>query len=77
MKRRFRLLILILFMPFCVVSVSAEAVKMLSYNIKGGGMTTSRLGDIAAVINAQNPDIVALQEVDNRVLGIFDHDYLS
>ena len=77
MKRIFTLLILTLFMSFCVVSVSAETVKMLSYNIKGGGMTTSRLDDIAAVINAQNPDIVALQEVDNRALGIFDHDYLS
>ena len=35
MKRVFILSILILCMTFCVVSVSAEVVKMLSYNIKG------------------------------------------
>ena len=40
-------------------------------------MTSSRLADIATIINTQNPDIVALQEVDNRSLGIFNHDYLS
>lgn len=39
-------------------------------------MTSSRLADIATIINTQNPDIVALQEVDNRSLGIFNHDYL-
>ena len=31
-------------------------------------MTSSRLADIATIINTQNPDIVALQEVDNRSL---------
>ena len=66
MKRVFILSILILFISLCTGSISA-----------GHSMTSSRLADIATIINTQNPDIVALQEVDNRSLGIFNHDYLS
>ena len=77
MKRVFILSILILFISLCTGSISAGTTKLLSYNIKGHSMTSSRLADIATIINTQNPDIVALQEVDNRSLGIFNHDYLS
>ena len=77
MKRVFTLSILILFISLCTGSISAGTTKLLSYNIKGHSMTSSRLADIATIINTQNPDIVALQEVDNRSLGIFNHDYLS
>ena len=77
MKRVFILSILILFISLCTGSILAGTTKLLSYNIKGHSMTSSRLADIATIINTQNPDIVALQEVDNRSLGIFNHDYLS
>ena len=77
MKRVFILSILILFISLCTSSISAGTTKLLSYNIKGHSMTSSRLADIATIINTQNPDIVALQEVDNRSFGIFNHDYLS
>ena len=77
MKRAFTLSILILFISLCTGSILAGTTKLLSYNIKGHSMTSSRLADIATIINTQNPDIVALQEVDNRSLGIFNHDYLS
>lgn len=77
MKRVFTLSILILFISLCTGSILAGTTKLLSYNIKGHSMTSSRLADIATIINTQNPDIVALQEVDNRSLGIFNHDYLS
>ena len=75
MKRFFTTVTLILAMALNFAS--AEPIKLLSYNIKGHGMTSSRLDDIAAVINAQNPDIVALQEVDNRTYIGIKHDYLS
>ena len=73
MKRVFILSILILFISLCTGSISAGTTKLLSYNIKGHSMTSSRLADIATIINTQNPDIVALQEVDNRSLGIFNY----
>ncbi len=68
--------ITILMLSFVGSIFSAEAIKLLSYNIKGHSMTSSRIGNIAAVINAQSPDIVALQEVDNRFLTI-PYDYLT
>mgnify|MGYP002253391237 FL=1 len=64
MKRVFILSILILFISLCTGSISAGTTKLLSYNIKGHSMTSSRLADIATIINTQNPDIVALQEVE-------------
>ena len=64
MKRVFTLSILILFISLCTGSISARTTKLLSYNIKGHSMTSSRLADIATIINTQNPDIVALQEVE-------------
>ena len=64
MKRVFTLSILILFISLCTGSISAGTTKLLSYNIKGHSMTSSRLADIATIINTQNPDIVALQEVE-------------
>lgn len=75
MRKGFVTLCLCGFLCFC--SVLAEPTKLLSYNIKGHSMTSSRLDDIATVINAQNPDIVALQEVDNRTVIGIKHDYLS
>lgn len=42
-------------------------IKMLTYNIKGhDNRTSTAVANIAAVINALAPDVVALQEVDNR-----------
>ena len=75
MKRVFILSILILFISLCTGSILAGTTKLLSYNIKGHSMTSSRLADIATIINTQNPDIVALQEVDNRSLGIFNQSF--
>ena len=54
-----------------------ETVDVMTYNIKGHGMTDSRLADIAKVINQQSPDIVALQEVDNRTFLGLKHNYLE
>ena len=65
---------------FCVAGLSAqstETLNVMTYNIKGHGMTDSRLADIAKVINQQNPDIVALQEVDNRTFLGLKHNYLE
>ena len=65
---------------FCVADLSAqstETLNVMTYNIKGHGMTDSRLADIAKVINQQSPDIVALQEVDNRTFLGLKHNYLE
>lgn len=51
MKRVFTLSILILFISLCTGSISAGTTKLLSYNIKGHSMTSSRLADIATIIN--------------------------
>lgn len=75
MKRVFT--IIVLWVAVVGSLVAAEPMKLLTYNIKGHSMTSSRLEDIAAVINAQTPDIVALQEVDNRTFIGTKHDYLS
>jgi endonuclease/exonuclease/phosphatase family metal-dependent hydrolase len=52
--------------------VEASSLRVMTYNIKHGDVTS--LGDVAEVIRAQGPDIVALQEVDketNRSDGVF------
>ncbi|MEZ6197129.1 MAG: endonuclease/exonuclease/phosphatase family protein [Planctomycetota bacterium] len=57
-------LALILVMPAC--SSPPERLRVLSYNIHHGEGTDGRfdLARLAAVISAETPDLVALQEVD-------------
>lgn len=47
----------------------ADTLRVMSYNIKHGQGNDGRvdLRRIADVINAQDPDVVALQEIDRRV----------
>lgn len=48
---------------------SKKVLKVLSYNIRHGAPANSsiiNMNDIAAVIKMQNPDIVALQELDKN-----------
>ena len=66
MKRVFILSILILFISLCTGSISAGTPKLLSFNIRGHSMTLLKLAYIATIMNTQNPDIVAWQQVDNR-----------
>lgn len=54
-----------------------ETFKMMTYNIKGHGMSSERLNDIATVINTAKPDFVAVQEVENRTILGSRHDYLK
>lgn len=64
---------------FCSISLTAqnnETVNIMTYNIKGHSMTDSRLKKIAQVINSEKPDLVALQEVDNRLYGM-KHNHIS
>ena len=62
-----KIFILILLMTAVLVNAAeSETFKMMTYNIKGHGMTAGRLKDIAAVINTAQPDFVAVQEVENR-----------
>lgn len=55
----------------------AENIKMMTYNIKGHGMTSHRLDNVADVINTNAPDIVAVQEVDNRTIIGMKYDYFA
>lgn len=67
----------IVFSLLMVVQASAADIKMMSYNIKGHGMTDSRAADIITVINNAAPDVVAVQEVDNRTILLQRHNYLK
>lgn len=67
----------IVFSLLMVVQASAADIKMMSYNIKGHGMTDARVADIVTVINNANPDVVAVQEVDNRTVLLQRHNYLK
>src|SRR5574344_563243 len=55
----------------------SNTVTMMSYNIKGYGITAARLGEVAKVINYYLPDMVAVQEVDNRTPVGFKYDNLA
>lgn len=54
--------------PDAAVSVDAaiETIKVMTFNIKSG--RDSSLDSIAEVINAEHPELVALQEVDNETM---------
>lgn len=63
--------LIILSMSFHASAIKLENITMMSYNIKGHSITDTRLDNIAKVINYNMPDIVAVQEVDNRsVIGL-------
>ena len=67
----------IVFSLLMVVQASAADIKMMSYNIKGHGMTDARVADSVTVINNANPDVGAVQEVDNRTVLLQRHNYLK
>ena len=67
----------IVFSLLMVVQAPAADIKMMSYNIKGHGMTDARVADIVTVINNAKPDVVAVQEVDNRTVLLQRHNYLK
>lgn len=65
--------LIFLLLPYCHASAfsdstanreSSTRLKVLSYNLRFGELAS--LEELAAFINQQNPDIVALQEVDCR-----------
>lgn len=72
-----RLFLFPLLLCAMLTMMAQKNVTLMTYNIKGGGMTDTRLQNIAKVIKYNQPDVVAVQEVDNRMLGIFRHDYLK
>src|SRR6188508_1637024 len=65
-----RLLIVACFIGWYAACARAIELRVMTYNIHLGGLGTDGKRDldrIADVINAANPDIVALQEVDKNV----------
>lgn len=42
-------------------------LRVLTYNINHGGSASNKLSQLADIIKRENPDLVALQEVDNKV----------
>lgn len=61
---------------WCMPAMAQSNVTMLSYNIKGGAITSAKAADIAKVINNLQPDVVSIQEVHLRPYALF-HDYLK
>lgn len=51
-------------------------LNMMSYNIKGSIMNSSKLNKIAEVINVNTPDVVSIQEID-MTASYFTHDWLA
>lgn len=58
--------ILVALMAFALTAHAQTDVRMMTYNIMGHGMTDTRLENLGKVITLNKPDVVALQEVDNR-----------
>ncbi len=57
--------VIVLFLVACWINLSAQKnvrLKVLTYNLRFGEMAS--LEQLAEFIKNQNPDIVALQEVD-------------
>jgi endonuclease/exonuclease/phosphatase family metal-dependent hydrolase len=77
MRRLCLLLIATLTLSATILADDFTTITMMSYNIKGYGITESRLGEVAKVINYYLPDMVAVQEVDNRTPAGFKYDNLS
>lgn len=67
-----KLLLLTIFLSYFSFG-NAKDLVFMSYNIKGHSITDTRLNNIAKVINYNVPDVVAIQEVDNRnIIGLRD-----
>lgn len=62
------LLLLLMSVPVPVRAAGSDTVRVLIYNIHHGAGTDGRLDleRIAAVIRAQDPDVVLLQEPNHR-----------
>jgi len=58
---------LLIFLSFAALFVEAQTLRVLSYNIHHGADVNGKLdlNQIASVIRASKPDLVALQEVDS------------
>ncbi len=74
-----KIVTLIIFLTFtqALFAQDGATTTLMTYNIKGYGITSSRLESIAKVINYWNADIVAVQEVDNRNLIGVKYDNLA
>lgn len=57
-------------------NVEEIPLRMMSYNIQGHIMNTTKLNNLATVINSQNPDVVSIQEVD-MAASYITHDWLA
>lgn len=64
--RTLRLSFTALLLALGIAAQAQSETKLMTYNIKGHSMTDKRMGNIAKVIKYNMPDVVALQEVDNR-----------
>ena len=64
--RTLRLSFTALLLALGLAAQAQSETKLMTYNIKGHSMTDKRMGNIAKVIKYNMPDVVALQEVDNR-----------
>ena len=75
--RIFMILLLMCMAASMSAQTESPTITMMTYNIKGHGITSSRLENIGKVINYWVADIVALQEVDNRTVIGMKHNYLG
>ena len=55
---------------FPLLTVADTPIKIMTYNIMGTGISRKRIANIAQVINQNNPDVIAIQEVNNRNLSV-------
>ena len=49
----------------CTLHAGNE-ITMMTYNIQGHDINSTRVGYVSTVINNYSPDIVAIQEINNR-----------
>ena len=52
-------------------------LKMMTYNIQGHSVNDAKIQNIAKVINTAVPDVVSVQEIDNRKLQLTPYDYFA
>ena len=59
---------------FPLLAAADTPIKIMTYNIMGTGISRKRIANIAQVINQNNPDVIAIQEVNNRNLSVLEND---
>jgi len=65
---------MLLAFSFSVSADTGTPVKMMTYNIMGTGISRGRIANIAKVIKQNQPDVIAIQEINNKNLSVLEDD---